>query len=515
MNNDLVISVEHVGKAYRIWERPTARLTAPAMVSLARMLPSKPAAALRAKAAKRYRDFWALKDISFEVRKGEAVGIIGRNGAGKSTLLQIIAGTTQPTEGKMEVTGRVAALLELGSGFNPEFTGRENVFLNAAVLGLTRAETDLRFDKIAAFADIGDFIEQPVRTYSSGMVMRLAFSVAAHVDPNILIVDEALSVGDARFQLKCARAIDRFLQQGVTLLFVSHDSSMVKRLCGRAMLLEGGRRIYAGKPNDVVNLYSKLIADGGSVEALTADIAALQKAKTTEATLAAAGLSEVAAAAPRALAETTPDGVGVANEIQVLRRRLKAMETVLNSRPDNEQLAKRAGQLWADERRHVQVTGQEFSYGGERGRIHEVAILDAENQPRTWFSTGEPVVARMVVEGYDVFPEPIFALTIKNAAGVEIYGTNTLYSKQMSPPLEAGDRREVSFSFDLNLMPGHYFLSFGFTHFIGDDLVVIHRRYDAIKIDVHGLDRSFGIANLMAVIQTRALPGKTPARSPA
>jgi ABC-type polysaccharide/polyol phosphate transport system ATPase subunit len=506
--SDFAITVQNVSKVYRIWARPAARLTAPATESLARMLPSKPAAFLRRRAKKRYRDFWALKDISFEVRKGEAVGIIGRNGSGKSTLLQIIAGTMCPTEGTVNVNGRVAALLELGSGFNPEFTGRENVYLNAAVLGLTRAETDARFDAIAAFADIGDFVEQPVRTYSSGMVMRLAFSVAAHVDPNLLIIDESLSVGDARFQLKCARAIDRFLQQGVTLLFVSHDSSMVKRLCSRAVLLEGGRAIYAGKPNDVVNLYSKLIADGGSVEALAADIAELGKARTIDPASATAEPTAVAAAAPQAPAEIAPSQGEVATEIHSLRRRLKAMETILNARPDNEQLAKRADQLWADERRHVQVTGQEFSYGGELGRIHEVAILDAESQPRTWFSTGEPVVVRMVVEGYDAFPEPIFALTVKNVAGVEIYGTNTLYSKQMSPPLEAGDRREVTFSFDLNLMPGHYFLSFGFTHFVGEELVVIHRRYDAIKIDVHGFDRTFGIANLRAVIQTRALSGK-------
>lgn len=509
--SDCAVSVHSISKAYRIWGKPASRLTAPAMEGLARMLPTRPAAQLRSHAAKRYRDFWALKDISFEVRKGEAVGIIGRNGSGKSTLLQIIAGTMQPTEGSVKVNGRVAALLELGSGFNPEFTGRENVYLNGTVLGLSQEKVVARFDSIAAFADIGDFIDQPVKTYSSGMVVRLAFAVAAHVDPNILIVDEALSVGDARFQLKCARAIDRFIERGVTLLFVSHDSSMVKRLCSRALLLETGRVLYIGSPNDVVNLYSKLMADGGSAEALAPDIAALQEgcgaANAAKASSVAAdgvqrmppGSPLVAAAIPIAL------DTGM-EEVDQLRLRLKAMETVLHSGPDAAVLAKRIEELWADERRHVQVSGNEFSYGGELGRIHEVVVLDVEGQARTWFSTGEPIIVRMVVEGYDDFSEPIFALTIKNMAGVEIYGTNTLYSKQLPPPLKAGERREVTFSFDLNLMPGHYFLSFGFTHFVGEELVVIHRRYDAIKVEVHGLDRTFGIANLKAVIHARTLP---------
>lgn len=495
MSDDPVISVRSAGKTYRIWEDPSSRLLAPLMESTAGMLPTGMPLSrwLKAKAATQYRDFRALHDVSLTVKRGQAVGIVGRNGSGKSTLLQIISGTLQPTTGTVATKGRVAALLELGSGFNPEFTGRENVYLNGAVLGLSRGEMDQRFAAIAAFADIGDFINQPVRTYSSGMVVRLAFAVAAHVDPQILIVDEALSVGDARFQLKCARAIDRYIAQGVTLLFVSHDASMIKRLCSHAILLEGGQVLYAGRPNDVVNLYSKLLADGGSVEGLAADIAALQ-APAASAPSVAETMHEPE---PFQGARATP---AAPPENQDLTLRLKAMETLLRSHPDSPALQHRLEQLLANERSHTVVTGQEFAYGGELGRIHTAEVLDADGQPRGWFSSGEIITVRLTVEASEALPEPIYALTIKNAAGVEIYGTNTLFSGQPAPAMTPGTPREVRFQFALNVMPGHYFLSLGFTHFVGQELVVIHRRYDAIKLEVHGLDRCFGIANLHAKI---------------
>jgi len=300
MDSSIAIRVENVSKAYRIWENPSARLIYALRMAVARLIPESSllGAAMRTRAEKLYRNFYALKGVSFEVRRGQGMGIIGRNGSGKSTLLQIIAGTLQPTAGSVEVKGRVAALLELGSGFNPDFTGRENVYLNAAVLGLTRAQIDARFDSIAAFAEIGEFIDHSVLTYSSGMVLRLAFAVAVHVDPDILIIDEALSVGDARFQLKCARAIDRFIAQGVTLLFVSHETSLVKRLCQAAVLLEHGNMIYAGLPNNAVNLYSKLIADGGTLEGLAPDIAKMKARDAAGALPSPAGRASAAQAVP-------------------------------------------------------------------------------------------------------------------------------------------------------------------------------------------------------------------------
>jgi len=485
MSSDTIIQADGLCKAYRIWANPSARLKSPALEAVAAAFPktSAPYRTLAARAARGYRDFFALRDVSLNIKRGEALGIIGRNGSGKSTLLQMIAGTLTPTTGTLAVNGRVSALLELGSGFNPEFTGRENVFINGAILGLSRQEMNARFGAIAAFAEIGDFIDQPVKIYSSGMMMRLAFAVAAHVDPDILIVDEALSVGDARFQLKCARAIDRFIAQGVTLLFVSHDASLVKRLCQHAILLEHGHVVYAGKPNDVVNLYSKLTIDGTTVESLQNDIAALKKKSSTTPGIPVPD-TQATPTAP-----TSPQKSGATLD-----------------EPDDTPQDEQTEALLADERSHVQVSGQEFSYGGELGLIETVVALDAALQPRTWFTTGERVILRMVVEAREDLHEPIFALTIKNTAGVEIYGTNTLFSKQPAPPMKTGERREVDFSFDFNLIAGHYFLSFGFTHFVGDKLVVLQRRYDAIKIDVHNVDRTFGIANLKATITSRTSP---------
>ena len=246
MSNDIAIRVQGLSKCYQIYTNPADRLKQFIFPRIKRLL-GRPSAPY-------YREFWALNDVSFEVKRGETVGIIGRNGSGKSTLLQIICGTLTPTSGTVQTYGRVAALLELGSGFNPEFTGRENVYLNAAVLGLSKEEVDARFDQIVAFADIGQFIEQPVNTYSSGMMLRLAFAVVAHVDADILIIDEALSVGDAFFTQKCMRFLRNFMKNG-TILFVSHDTGAVVNLCSEAILLGGGQVIAAGTAKQVTEVY--------------------------------------------------------------------------------------------------------------------------------------------------------------------------------------------------------------------------------------------------------------------
>ena len=233
-SEEIAVRVANLSKLYEIYNRPQDRLKQSIYPRLRRLAWQAP--------KNYYREFWALKDISFEVKKGETVGIIGRNGSGKSTLLQMICGTLTPTSGTVETTGRVAALLELGSGFNPEFTGRENVFMNGAVLGLDEEEISARFDDIAAFADIGQFIEQPVKTYSSGMYARLACAVAINVQPQILVVDETLSVGDEAFQRKCFARINEIRELGVAILFVSHSTAAIVELCDRAVLMEGGKR---------------------------------------------------------------------------------------------------------------------------------------------------------------------------------------------------------------------------------------------------------------------------------
>ena len=250
-SNAIAIEVRHLSKRYEIYDAPRNRLKQFLLPRLQRLV---------GQADKQYfREFWALKDVSFEVKKGETVGIIGRNGSGKSTLLQMICGTLSPTSGSIQTTGRVAALLELGAGFNPEFTGRENVYLNASVLGLSTDEINARFDDVAAFADIGAFIEQPVKTYSSGMLVRLAFAVAINVDPEILIVDEALSVGDELFQRKCFSRIETIRAKGATILFVSHSGSTIVELCDRAVLLDAGEKLAVGLPKQIVGRYQKLL----------------------------------------------------------------------------------------------------------------------------------------------------------------------------------------------------------------------------------------------------------------
>lgn len=239
MSSDTVISVRNVGKIYRAYDHPLQAL-------LARATGGRQG---------RHKEFRALQDISFEVKRGESIGIVGRNGSGKSTLLQLVCGIRQPTSGSLLVHGRISALLELGSGFHPDFTGRDNVFMQGAIIGLTREEMEERFDRIAAFADIGEYLEQPIKTYSTGMAVRLAFSVAISVDPAILLIDEALAVGDTAFQVKCIDRMQKLIDSGVTVLFVSHNAYQVQRMCNRAIYLADGEMRMEGAAFDVVARY--------------------------------------------------------------------------------------------------------------------------------------------------------------------------------------------------------------------------------------------------------------------
>lgn len=250
-SDDFAIRIQNLGKCYQIYDRPQDRLKQSILPRLRTMMGCEPISY--------YREFWALKDVSLDIRQGETIGIIGRNGSGKSTLLQMICGTLFPTTGVIQTRGRIAALLELGAGFNPEFTGRENVYMNGTVLGLSQREIDARFDDIASFADIGEFIDRPVKQYSSGMYARLAFAVAINVDPDILVVDEALAVGDEPFQRKCFARIEQIKQKGGTILFVSHASNIITALCDRALLLHEGAAILSGSPKRVIGRYQKIM----------------------------------------------------------------------------------------------------------------------------------------------------------------------------------------------------------------------------------------------------------------
>lgn len=272
MSSNIAIKVENLSKSYQIYEKPHDRLKQSILPRLIQLF---------GKGTKQYfREFSALKDVSFEVKRGETVGIIGRNGSGKSTLLQMICGTLNPTKGSIKVNGRVAALLELGAGFNPEFTGKENIFTNGALLGLSKDEIEKKFDAILAFADIGLFIDQPVKTYSSGMFVRLAFAIAANLEPDVLIIDEALAVGDMAFQAKCMARIRSLMDRGTTVLFVSHDLGSVRNICQRVLWLKGGRQISFGEPKTVVDSYiremneelNQSVSDMGSSAVVLAEV---------------------------------------------------------------------------------------------------------------------------------------------------------------------------------------------------------------------------------------------------
>ena len=445
-----VISLQGVTKTYAIWDDPSARLLAP----LRRLL-------LGAKATGQARLFTAVSNITLDVASGECLGIIGRNGAGKSTLLQMIAGTVRPTSGSIQVSGRVAALLELGSGFNPDFTGRENIHLNAAILGLTKPEVAGKFDAIVSYSGIEEFIDQPVRTYSSGMTLRLAFAVCVHVDADIIIIDEALAVGDARFQFKCHATLEQMLQEGRTIIFVSHDTNAIKRMCRTAVLLERGEMLLKGSPNDVTNIYTKLITSPHGVESIRDDLLVMQEQGITP-------------ARPSFPAERKP-----------------ASDQPDISPPNS---TNHAAGLLSEERKHQQISDKEYSYGGELGRITAVQLTDAQQQPRLSFLTGSRIQVRFTCAATGAIHDPIYALTLKDVRGQEIYGTNTYFQNLSPPAVAAGTQAEVLFDLQLNVLPGIYFISLGWVRLNNAEVQVIQRRYDVLRFDVLPCDKSFGIA---------------------
>ncbi|MFA6135209.1 MAG: ABC transporter ATP-binding protein [Phycisphaerae bacterium] len=444
MSADLAISVENIGKAYRIWESPTARLTSPLMEGAARLLPGAPAQWLMSKAGRSYRDFWALQAVSFTVCAGESVGIVGRNGSGKSTLLQIIAGTMQSTQGSVQVTGRVAALLELGSGFNPEFTGRENIFLSGAIYGLGKDEMARRFDDIAAFAEIGDFIEQPIKTYSSGMQLRLAFAVATALKPDILIVDEALSVGDAYFQAKCHERIADYKKNGMALLLVTHATEHLVRQCDRALFLRDGLLEKDGDPREVTNLYLDDL---------------FGKRKPTGSN-------------PRpgaSWAMMTDD------------------QDVFHTRPGYRKEEHRWGHGGAQILDYlVTVNGEDYP-----PQIESLALAEF------YFKVRFDHAASAIVPGF----------LIKTLEGIILYGTNSFHASRGAKTISVvkGEILLFKFSLPAALNIGHYLVSFGVS--TGDpvsQLTPLDRRYDSLLICVSREMPFWGITDLQAAFEVVA-----------
>lgn len=429
MSSEPTIRVEGLSKAYRIYAAPTDRLRQAVVPRLRRLLAPLLRALGRSVEGRAYfNEFWALRQLSFEVARGETVGIIGRNGSGKSTLLQLVCGTLTPTQGQVDVTGRVAALLELGSGFNPEYTGRQNVFLNASVLGLSQEETEARLADILAFADIGEFIDQPVKTYSSGMAMRLAFAVIAHVDADVLIVDEALAVGDAYFQQKCFRWLREFQKKG-TVLFCGHDPGAVIGLCQRAIWLDRGEVRLMGPAKEVVEAYGAFVAaeamglDPGNVRVA----AALEKPEQAE------------------TVEAGPAGSGF-----------------------------------------VPVAEGGTTYGSGQARIVALSFTDTAGRPLGIIPAGTEVILTVRIRALADIRQGILGFTVRDRLGQSIFGENT-HEPGVMPifDMAAGQVALARFRFAMpDLAPGRYSLSSAFASGTQEVHVQHHWVDDALIFEV-------------------------------
>ncbi|RMT83331.1 ABC transporter ATP-binding protein [Pseudomonas viridiflava] len=426
MCSEIAINVSAVSKCFHIYDKPRDRL----MQMLSR-------------GTKRYyREFWALKDISFQIQRGSTVGIVGRNGSGKSTLLQLICGTLNTTSGGIETNGRIAALLELGTGFNPEFTGRENVYMNASVLGLTREETDLRFDEITAFADIGLFIDQPVKTYSSGMLVRLAFAVAINADPEILIVDEALSVGDELFQRKCFARLEAIRSKGATILFVSHSGSTIVELCDHAILLDSGELLTQGHPKTIVSQYQKLMyAPADKRENIRASI---------------------------------KDGLTVqAMELDALESSITVDDTVAESEADD----------FFDENLKSSSMVEFESHGAY---IDHPYITDMKGRAVNNLVRGREYSYNYRVRFERSAERVRFGMVIRTTTGLALGGAHSSTGSQALSIVESGTELLVSFQFNCLVNPGTYFVNAGVfgTSYNGQEETVMHRLVDAVVFRV-------------------------------
>lgn len=445
IQEELAVCARGLGKSYRLWSKPEDRLKQSVRSALANLLPVKN--------REYFQEFWAMENISFDVRKGESIGIIGRNGSGKSTLLQIVCGTLTPTVGSLSVNGRIGALLELGSGFNPEFTGRENVYLNAAILGLEKQEVDERFGFISEFADIGEFMNQPVKIYSSGMYLRLAFATAVQLKAEILVIDEALAVGDAFFMQKCIRRLRQFREEG-TLLLVSHDTSAILTLCDRAILLEKGRVKADGPAQDVCDLYLKTL-------------------------------------------------FGVR----------QCVDRNLNSPPINNESPKNEREDIVDQRlkflNHTQYrndlelfnfdpNAESFGHGGASILEAKFCELDTENQV-VQIVGGERVILKVKCKSHQELTNVVIGFYIRDRLGQNLFGDNNLVSSIENPFEVASDKCfEASFTFRMPILPvGDYSVTVAVAEYRPPtDYLVHHWMHNAIRFKSNSSSNCTGLVGI-------------------
>ena len=426
-DENIAIRVTNLEKVYKLYNKPSDRVKE----------------ALGFGRGKRHTPHHALSGINLTINKGETVGIIGTNGSGKSTILKIITGVLNPTAGEVEVNGRISALLELGAGFNMEYNGIENIYLNGTMIGFSEKEIDEKLNDILEFADIGEYVYQPVKTYSSGMFVRLAFAVAINIEPEILIVDEALSVGDVFFQAKCYHKFEEFKQMGKTIVFVSHDLSSISKYCDRVVLLNQGVKLGEGEPKEMIDAYK-----------------------------------------------------------QVLVGQYTIAEDDESSLLEDEQLrALAAGKKTEGLTKGVNINPDLLEYGSKKALITEYFITDDKDLKTTAIIKGNRFSIHMKVEMAQDIAAPVFAFTIKNIKGTEITGTNTMFEKAFLDSVKAGESKEIVFTQDMNLQGGEYLLSLGVTGYEGDNFTVYHRLYDVLNLTVISDKDTVGFYDMNSRIQ--------------
>ena len=421
MNDENVIVVENLVKEYKMFNSKKDRL-------LESMVPGY----------QKHDVFRAMNDVSFTVKKGEVLGVLGKNGAGKSTLLKMITGVVTPTSGKLEVKGKISSLLELGAAFNAELTGYENIYQHGQIMGLTKAEIKAKEKEIIEFADIGEHISQPVKTYSSGMFARLAFACAINVDPDILIVDEVLSVGDMAFQLKCFKKFEEFKKRGKTILFVTHSITDILRNCTRTIIIDSGNKIFDGGVKDGVELYKKIIV----------------------------GLKPGDLKKQTALEKETEE---IEDDVELKDEQFKIIDD-----PENE--------TWKE---HLIQNDKVIDYGNGKAEVFDYGIFNEKGEYISSIENDKEVYLKSRIRFNEDVLDPIFTMTIKDFKGLEMCGTNTLIENVLTGSFKKGDVVEVTFKQMIKLGPGKYTLSFSCTHISGNgELEVLNRKYDALLVEV-------------------------------
>lgn len=486
-----IISVDQVSKVYRLYDKPIDRL----LESIS----------LRKKSY--HKDFYALRDISFSVGRGEAVGIIGTNGSGKSTMLKIITGVLSATTGKVESRGSICALLELGAGFNQDYTGIENIYMNGTMMGFSKAEMDEKLPAILEFADIGDFVYQPVKSYSSGMFVRLAFALYISIDPEVLIVDEALSVGDVFFQAKCYHRMDELKRKGTTILMVTHDLGSVMKYCDRVVLFHKGEKVGEGLPGQMVDKYKKILAGKdphaeqfmeeqnflGNVDGERRGNAGSGGANSKVGKTGAdgSGIADTAG-------NTESDGIGQegttgAEDKAATAGTANTVDTAGTASHKSGQSSQKPTGFMKD---HLTLNPSSQQYGNGKAEILDFGVLDKDGRPGNVLLKGEEFSIKERIVFHDNIAAPIFTFTIKDKRGMDLSGTNTLFEGKEIPAVKKGDEYYCTFTQRMNLQGGEYLLSISCTGFEEGEHTVYDRKYDITSITVLSNKNTVGIYDM-------------------